>query len=238
MALNLSLSEEKIDFNEGVNLLYHPLRLVIAGPSGSGKSWWILKLIKSRELLFDTKFNRILYCVPPKKSQVHLTIFDKIKEFFNQAELIYGLPKPTDIIGDALPKLVIIDDQMTQIFTSPFMEEVFIQHSHHSSCSLIFTTQNFFNSGKTKTIIRQCNYKVIFNSPADQVILRHISCQLKPDQPNFLINVFQTLDQLFPADDYKYILIDGEPKSKMKKLRIRTHIFPNNDNVIEPICFF
>jgi hypothetical protein len=238
MALNLSLAEEKIDFNEGVNLFYHPLRLVIAGPSGSGKSWWILKLIKSRELLFDTKFNRILYCVPPKKSQVHITIFDKIKEFFNQAELIYGLPKPADIIGDTLPKLVIIDDQMLQIFNSPFMEEVFIQHSHHSSCSLIFTTQNFFNSGKTKTIIRQCNYKVIFNSPADQVILRHISCQLKPDQPNFLINVFQTLDQLFPSDDYKYILIDGEPKSKMKKLRIRTHIFPNAENVIEPICFF
>jgi hypothetical protein len=238
MAVNLSLSEEKIDFDEGVNLLCHPLRLVIAGPSGSGKSWWIMKLVKFRELLFDTKFNRILYCVPAKKSHVHLEIFNKIKEFFNHAELIFGLPTPTHIIGDTLPKLVIIDDQMQQIFASTFMEEVFIQHSHHGSCSLIFTTQNFFNTGKTKTIIRQCNYKVIFNSPSDQIILRHISCQLKPDQPNFLINVFQTLEELFPSDDYKYILIDGEPKSKMKKLRIRTHIFPNNNNVIEPVVFF
>lgn len=187
--------------------------------------------------MFDTKFNRIMYCAPAKKSQVHLEIFNEIKSSFPQAELIYDLPKPSDIIGDMLPKLVIMDDLMHLIFSSPFMEDLFIQHSHHSSCSLIFTTQNFFNTCKTKTIIRQCNYKVIFNSPSDQIILRHISCQLKPDNPNFLINVFQTLEKLFPEDDYKYVLIDGEPKSRMKQLRIRTHIFPNVDGKIEPICF-
>lgn len=208
------------------------------GPSGSGKSWWIVNLIKHRESLFDTKFNRILYCAPAKKSQIHFQIYESIKKYFPETELIFGLPKPSDLIGDLLPKLVIMDDLMQQIFSSPFMEEVFIQHSHHSSCSLIFTTQNFFNTGKTKTIMRQCNYKVIFNSPSDQLILRHIGCQLKPETPNFLINIFSTLDRLFPQDDYKYILIDGEPKSKMKHLRVRTHIFPNNENKIEPLCFF
>lgn len=167
-----------------------------------------------------------------------MQIYESIKKYFQEAELIFGLPKPSDLIGDSLPKLVIMDDLMQQIFSSPFMEEVFIQHSHHSSCSLIFTTQNFFNTGKTKTIIRQCNYKVIFNSPSDQLILRHIGCQLKPENPNFLINIFSTLDRLFPKDDYKYVLIDGEPKSKMKQLRVRTHIFPNNDNKIQPLCFF
>lgn len=31
MAVNLDLSEEKMEFSNGVNLLYHPLRLAVAG---------------------------------------------------------------------------------------------------------------------------------------------------------------------------------------------------------------
>jgi len=239
MSINVDLSVQKLTFpNGGANLLFHPIRMVVAGPSGSGKSWLIVKMIQHREQLFSTKFHRILYCVPSKMSQIHHHIFEEIKSFFPEAEFHLDLPKADVIVGDNLPKLIILDDMMQQIFTSRFMEDVFIQHSHHSSCSIIFTSQNFFSNSKDKTIVRQCNYKIIFQSPSDLVLLRHISCQLKPDDSNFLIKIFDSLEKLFPHDDFKYVLVDGEPRSKMKQLRVRTHILPNSEGRIEPLCFF
>jgi len=171
-------------------------------------------------------------------SQIHHQTFEKMKEFFPSIEYCLDLPKASEILMDNLPKLVIMDDLSSKILRDPFMENVFIQHSHHNSCSMVFTTQNYFAQSKNKTIIRQCNYKVIFQSPTDMVLLRHISCQLKPDDANFLSKVFEELEQLFPDDNYKYILIDGEPKSLMKRFRVRTHIFPDSNGKIEPICFF
>jgi len=161
-----------------------------------------------------------------------------MKEYFPALEYCLDLPKPDLIIGDTLPKLVIIDDLSSRLLRCPFMEEVFMAHSHHNKCSIIFTTQNYFASSKNKNVIRQCNYKVIFQSPSDLVLLRHIGCQIKPDDANFLIKVFERLNQLFPENAFNYVLIDGEPKSKMKDLRIRTHIFPNENGKIEPLCFF
>jgi len=171
-------------------------------------------------------------------SQIHHATFEKMKEYYPNLEYCLDLPKPSEILADNLPKLLIMDDLSSKILRTPFMEDLFIQHSHHQSCSIIFTTQNYFESSKNKTVIRQCNYKVIFQSPSDMVLLRHISCQVKPDDANFLIKVFEKLEQLFPDDGYRYILIDGEPKSKMKHLRIRTNIFRNSEGVIEPLCFF
>jgi len=171
-------------------------------------------------------------------AQIHQKTYEKMKAFFPSLEYCLDLPQPNLVIGDNLPKLVIMDDLSSRILRCPFMEDVFIAHSHHNSCSVIFTTQNFFANSKNKTIIRQCNYKVIFETPSDLVLLRHISCQIKPDDANFLIKIFEKIEKLIPDSRFNYVLIDGEPSSKMKNLRIRTNIFPNSNKKIEPLCFF
>jgi hypothetical protein len=147
------------------------------------------------------------------------------------------LPKLNEITNDNLPKLVLLDDLMEKLFISKDWESVFTTFSHHNACSVAFTSQNYF-IGKSKTIIRQCNYTVVFDSPTNKSYIRNISCQLEPDSPNFLNNIFQELDSMFPSDSYKYILVDGNAQSPMKRLKIRTNIFPNSEGAIEPICFF
>ena len=44
---------------------------------------------------------------------------------------------------------------MAQIFSNKDMEELFTQSSHHYSNSVIYTSQNYFNSKKDQTIIRE-----------------------------------------------------------------------------------
>lgn len=127
---------------------------------------------------------------------------------------------------------------MNTIFANKFMEEMFIQNSHHNSCSIMFTSQNFFSSSKTKTIIRQCTYKVFFDNPSDRVLLRAISCQVAPENPNFLLQIFKLLEQYDPHNTFNYVLVDGNPQSVMRKLNVRSNIFPEKDGIIRPLCFF
>jgi len=61
---------------------------------------------------------------------------------------------------------------------NPFITEMFIQHSHHSSASIIFSSQNYFINGPL-TIKQNCNYKVFFQDPSDDRVLRTVSSQLK-----------------------------------------------------------
>lgn len=161
-----------------------------------------------------------------------------MQKYCPEIELVLDLPKISLINSDDLPKLLLLDDLMNRIFEDKRFEELFTMLSHHCSASVVFTSQNFFNSTKSKTIIRQCSYKVIFNHRTDSILLRNIGSQIKPKDPHFLIKIFEMLDVYFPDDNFKYILIDGNPLSSMKNLYVRTHIFPNSDGVIEPLCFF
>jgi len=118
------------------------------------------------------------------------------------------------------------------------MEETFTKNSHHNGCSVIFTTQNFFSSTKSKTLIRNCNYKVFFDNPSDRVLLRTISCQITPQNPNFFFQIFKELEEIDPSNSFNYILVDGHTGSAMRKLNVRSNIFPEADGEIRPLCFF
>jgi len=238
-AVNVSLKAQVLQMDHNVNKFYHPVRMVLAGPSGCGKSIFLINLIKHREQVFTTRFSRIFYCVPSKASNLHSAIFEEMKRFYPNLEFVLDVPKPTDVLCDDLPKLVMFDDLMNLIFENKFIEELFVQSSHHNSCSVVFTSQNFYSSSKNKNIMRQLTYKVLFNTlRTDQILLRTIGCQLKAENPNFLIDIFQTLEKLFPDDNFKYLVIDSEPQSIMKNLYIRTHVFPDKDGLITPLCFF
>lgn len=204
----------------------------------SGKTRFMVKLVQCRKALFTTEFARILYSIPSTHSDSHQAVYEELKQYFPNVELIYDLPLPGEILDNDLPKLLLIDDQMNSIFADKFMEEMFIQNSHHNSISIIFTSQNFFSSSKSKTIIRQCTYKVFFDNPSDRVLLRTISCQITPENPNFLLQIFKHLEEWDPDNTFNYVLIDANPQSCMRKLNVRSNIFPEKDGEIRPLCFF
>jgi hypothetical protein len=118
---------------------------------------------------------------------------------------------------------------------SPAMLETFTQHSHHYNSSIIFTTQNYFAPSKDRTLIRQTNYKIIFNDPSDQTLIRNISSKI--GSPKFLNLCFKRLQELFPAEKYLYLLIDSSKESQLSQMQVRSNIFPV-DGKVKPICFF
>lgn len=127
---------------------------------------------------------------------------------------------------------------MNDVLNSNKIVQLFAVQSHHFNISIIFTVQNFFAGSKYgKTIMRNVNYRVFFYNRLDLVELRNISSQLVPGYANFLKSSFDFLLNQFPSER-PYILVDGHVKSKFNcGLYIRSHIFPDPDNVIRPIIF-
>lgn len=197
-----------------------------------------MEFLKHRDQLFTTRFARIIYFIPSANFDAHQEFIRKLKVVYPEIEIQTDVPKMNDIKGDRLPKLFIMDDLMNVVFNHPLMEETFSQNSHHHNLSIIFTTQNYFASSKNRTIIRQTNYKIIFNDPADKNLMRNISCKISGSMPGFLTKCFRTLEEIYPNDNFSYILIDSNAVSPLKKFQIRTRILPDTDGKIRPVCFF
>ena len=169
---------------------------------------------------------------------LHNKFLEDLRSYFPHLEVIGGLPKSNEINDDLLPKLVIMDDLMSEMFRDPLMTDLFTRLSRHNSVSLVCTTQNYFDSGNSKTIVRQCNVQVIFENPMDKVLTRSIGSAIVPKQPDFLNNCFDSLRHFFPLEKFPYILIDGNANKNMKGIMFRSHVFPDFSNEIKPICFF
>ncbi|MDP2788900.1 MAG: hypothetical protein Q8O46_02505, partial [bacterium] len=177
--------------------------------------------------------------LPSDSIHDYSTLISELKSVYPTIEIQTDLPKLSDILGDRLPKLVIMDDLMDIVLNHPLFETMFTRKSHHNNCSLIFTSQNYFGGkpGRSTTIIRQTSHKVVFNDIGNKTLLRNISCQITPTNPQFLNECFNSLEKYFPEDRYAYVVIDCQKKSGLYKLPYRSNVFPNSQDKIEPICF-
>ena len=215
-----------------------PCSICVSGPSQSGKSHWIVKLLKNRRELFPIEFHELYYCVPENLSLNPNPIFEEIKKYFPTARLNFGLPDVAklNLNFDNTPKLLIIDDLMTEFLASYDMVKLLSVEVHHCNITTIFTLHNLFAPSKFgRTITRNINYKVVFSNRLDIKEIRNVSLQIS-NQPNFLKTCFDFLNTEFPYEP-SYVVIDGHIKSKLKSLFVRSQIFPDSDGEIRPIFF-
>jgi hypothetical protein len=182
-----------------------------------------------------------VFCQPESLAHRPNTAFDRLKKSFPALELVNGLPDISKLNLDLnqSPCLLIIDDQMNALLDSKEMVELLCIKIHHFQISTIFTLQNYFASSKYgRTISRNVNYKVFFFNRVDLREIKNISVQISPSNPDFMQSNFNFLFEKYPDDPSHYVIVDGHYRSKLRNLYVRSRIFPNASNVIEPIFFF
>ena len=113
-----------------------PFGMIISGPSSSGKSTFLTKLISQAFDLIDPKPISILYCYGEMCSIV--------PEIQRSGVNVYG-GVPTEEIIKRYPKplLLILDDLLLTI-DEKYLSELFTKKSHHQNFAIIFVTQNLF----------------------------------------------------------------------------------------------
>lgn len=121
--------QDKI-FSEKDILLHHPVQMMLCGPTGSGKSETTFNLIRYRSQLFDSKEPlSVMYCLPVGH---HISIPPDIR---NDQNVIFheGMIDPESVKRNTI---LVMDDMMNAVESTPKMTDLFTRFSHHRSISL------------------------------------------------------------------------------------------------------
>lgn len=138
IVVNKDSTAQKLSVTRNFAKIILPCRMMISGPTMSGKSEYIMNLIKYRDIVFTNQFERILYCIPAQSSQHHYNFIQRLTNHFSDLQVVEGLPKINRdylLDGDG-HKLVIIDDMVHDMMLSVEMKSIFTVHSHHSKLSV------------------------------------------------------------------------------------------------------
>ena len=194
--------------------LIHPSTCLISGPTGSGKTYFVKKLIDYE--MFDPMPPTIVYCYGS---------YQLLFQSMRNVQFEDGLPPS---IGSLRNALVIIDDLMCELANNSQLSRLFTKGSHHRNLSVIFITQNLFHQGKEmRNIHLNSHYMVLFKNPRDKSQIMHLAKQMYPGKSKSFQQAF--LDATLP--EFGYLFIDLRPETN-DVCRLRTHIFDADKCVI------
>jgi hypothetical protein len=196
-----------------------PSTFLIAGPSQSGKTTWLYKVLQSFPVLFDDeKRKKVLYFF--NESQ---PMFDNLKKLPFSIEFIHGVPESETIREKCMPHqdegtIVILDDLMQHLNESSSV--LFTTQAHHLNIVVFVVTQNLFPKNPFfRDISLNCTYVILFKNPRDASQIQNFSKQYAPGKARQLVNVFRSATK----EPYHYLLIDNHQQTP-EFLRLRSNI--------------
>ncbi len=215
-----------------------PFVMEVCGPSQSGKSEWVGKLIRYQLELLEHPAKAIFWCSPHGHLPSNLSEVDDVP-----IHSIKGLPWGAggDISGiirqyadsekDEKRKgkpphlLIIIDDFAQENKNSKELTELYTKGSHHNNISIIQIMQNIFWSGSdSRTRSLNAHYMVLMRQQRDLQQIRRLSRQVTDSEANhkaFLDSYKAATGQR----QYSYMFISFHPRDDTDLL-LRANIFP------------
>uniref|UniRef100_A0A1Y1KS04 Uncharacterized protein n=1 Tax=Photinus pyralis TaxID=7054 RepID=A0A1Y1KS04_PHOPY len=191
------------------NKIYHPFSAIVSGPSGSGKSYFVVNFLKNVGNICNVVFERIVW---------HYAEWQELYDDLKGIEFHQGLPDMSNFDG-LKPTLVIIDDLMRE--SNGSMVDIFTKGCHHRNLSVFFLTQNIFHQGKgQRDISLNAHYIILFKNPRDRAQIKHLTRQILPENSKFLEEAYNDAT----SKPHGYLLFDLK-QSTPDVFRYRTSIF-------------
>lgn len=188
-----------------------PFTCLISGPTQSGKTSWVSRLLREKEFHFSEVPHHVVWCYG--EWQKAYNEIDHLVDRWHE-----GLPRPQDF-DEGVNTLVILDDLMSEVDDK--VTKLFTKGSHHRNISLIYLVQNLFHNGKEhRTISLNTHYIVLFKNPRDANQVNNLGKQMYPGNVKFLQEAFHDAT----SHAYGYLLIDLK-QTTQDELRVRTNIF-------------
>ena len=196
--------------------LVHPSTFVVSGPTGSGKTKFVVRLLKERMIAPFPE--RIVWVYGEWQP-----LYDELKLYVPGIEFKHGAPQDLyDSLDAITTNMVVLDDQMSEAGDSKELCKLFTQGSHHKNLSVLYIVQNLFDKGRSmRTVSLNTQYLIVFKSPRDKTQIAHLGRQMYPRSSRFLIESFDDATK----EPYGYLLIDMRPETD-DECRVRTKIFP------------
>jgi DNA-binding protein len=230
MTTQLSLEDEVLK-------LVHPSNMMIAGPTGSGKTRFVLQLLKHRmyevprsELNTDD-LNRQF---PDRLIWVYgewQPMYKEVKTLFPKVEF---MTEPDFELDPKQRNLVVLDDVMTRVKNDKNLVNLFCRGSHHRNASIIYIVQNLFVQGtESRTIHLNTQYFVLMKSNRDLGQITRLGMQLY-DNDRDIRQAFKDSYIRATKKPHTYLLVDVHHGTH-EALKLRSGIFPGGKgNVYVP----
>ena len=201
--------------------LKSPFSCIIAGPSMSGKTYFVRNLLKNWNILVDKGYDYIVWWYGQKSPVLEILK----QQYKDKIKLIEGVPKNLDeYVQTGRRGIFVFDDSQSEICDSQQVSDLFTKKCHHENICTIVIFQNLFCEGKyRKTIYRNSSYLVLFKSPLDNTLAYSLARKIFPHNSNIFLNIFQKATE----KAFGYLFIDGKVDSP-GDARFRNEIFNKN----------
>lgn len=191
---------------------------LFAGPTQSGKSSTIFKIIKDKDHLFKDPPKKIIYAYGAWQPA-----FDNLRD---DVEFYEGLPSKEDIYNWTPDlnshTLLILDDIIHQATESWDIMSLFTVHCHHRNISVFLVSQNVFCPGKcSRTVSLNCLYLWLFKNKRDRHQLKILGSQLLPGESNYFMTSYDDATEA----PFNYLHVNLHP-STPRKFLLQSRVLP------------
>ena len=196
--------------------------IMISGPTGSGKTYFVHKLLKNN--MFSEKLSSILYCYG-----VYQNYFDDI--LFSLPDITFHEVVPDleliKSLNNGKFNIIVLDDLMEQIIKNVDSQNLFTKYCHHFNITAIFITQNIFAQGPySRSINLNTHITILFKNKRDETQIHVLGKQMFPGKKSIFIEAYEDATK----EMFGYLLVDCDPSSS-DQLKLRTKIFPDEKTI-------
>lgn len=200
-----------------------PFTCLIAGPTQSGKTSLIEKILEQNKKLINPNVTKIIYCYARWQDK-----YDYLKTIIPNMEFNQGLID-IDLINPNDKTLLILDDLTYLCEKDETILNLFTTDSHQKNISVFLLTQNLFSKGKYfRTISLNSNYIILMNNPRDRLQIQCLARQMFPKNNNFLVEAYQDATTL---NQYSYLYLDLT-QSTLQANRVQTGVLDKQTRII------
>ena len=189
-------------------LFRHPARLIVSGPSASGKSVLVSQIVKFRNTLFTTAVKNVV-CVYRHWQPLYAGMQDDGVHF--TTEIPEDLP---------LDSILILDDLMSE--SSDRFVSIFTRESHHQNTTVIYLSQALFGNKIQRLLSINSTYIVLTKSVRDKLSISTFGRQAFPGQGPYFLDAYKKAT----SKPFGYLLVDLHPETR-DQLRLRSSILPS-----------
>ena len=180
--------------------LKSPFTAIVAGPTGSGKTQLLSRLILASDEVTDKPPVEIIYCYG-----VWQDGYNPLREYvrFHKGMINVSEEIPTDNRS----RWLIIDDLMEEVGSNKDTAAVYTKYSHHMNISVFMIVQNLFFGGRTVSINSQ--YFFLFKNPRDATGVKTLFTQMYPGRWHHAMEAYEDATK----EAHGFLMVDLHQKT-------------------------